>query len=77
MTFQQKLKWAMKKNNSLVCIGLDSMMEKIPAHLQKEQYPQFVFNKAIVDATADIVCAYKPTVHFMRQGERKGCRSSK
>lgn len=59
-----KLNSIIKKNNSLVCVGLDSAIEKIPSHLQKKRYPQFAFNKAIIDATATLVCAYKPNSAF-------------
>lgn len=59
-TFQQKLNALVVKNNSLVCVGLDSDVRKLPKHLESVTYPQFVFNKAIIDSTYDIVCAYKP-----------------
>ena len=55
---------AWQKNNSLVCVGLDSDMAKIPTHLQGLKNPLFAFNKAIVDATADLVCAYKPQIAY-------------
>jgi orotidine-5'-phosphate decarboxylase len=64
MKFQQKLDTIIHKNNSLVCVGLDSDITKIPLHLQSEKYPQFEFNKAIIDATQDLVCAYKPNSAF-------------
>ncbi|MDP1722937.1 MAG: orotidine-5'-phosphate decarboxylase [Candidatus Gottesmanbacteria bacterium] len=64
MTFQQKLDDIVSKNNSLVCVGLDSDISKIPEHTKKEKYPQFSFNKAIIDATHDVVCAYKPNSAF-------------
>ena len=66
-----KIKNIIQKNNSLVCVGLDSEFSKIPAHLQNEQYPQFSFNKAIIEATHDLVCAYKPnTAFYEAQGEK-------
>ena len=64
MTFYQKLDAIVQKQNSLVCVGLDSDVAKIPAHLQSDKTPQFTFNKAIVDATHDLVCAYKPNSAF-------------
>jgi orotidine-5'-phosphate decarboxylase len=64
MTFYQKLDSITEKNNSLVCVGLDSDTAKLPKHLTGEKYPQFVFNKAIVDATHDLICAYKPNSAF-------------
>jgi len=77
MNIIQKLNKRIDKVNSLLCIGLDSEIKKIPLHLQKEQYPQFVFNKAIVDATADIVCAYKPNSAFYEARGEKGMQELK
>ena len=59
-----------QENNSLVCVGLDTDPEKIPEHIREELNPMFVFNKAIVDATADLVCAFKPQVAFYSAVER-------
>ncbi len=50
--------WA--RNDSLVCVGLDPETERLPASIAGEASPIFQFNKAIIDATADLVCAYKP-----------------
>lgn len=49
---------------SFLCVGLDTDIKKIPAHLLKEEYPVFAFNKAIIDATADLCVAYKPNLAF-------------
>lgn len=59
MDFLSKLTAAQAKNNSLLCVGLDPDTGKLPQGLS-----QFEFNKAIVDATADLVCAYKPNSAF-------------
>lgn len=64
MNFQDKLNHIIKKNNSLVCIGLDPELEKLPKHLLNKKDPIFAFNKAIIDKTADLVCAYKPNIAF-------------
>jgi orotidine-5'-phosphate decarboxylase len=64
MKFQQKLDRIINKNNSLVCIGLDSDLNKIPVHIKTKQNSIFKFNKAIIDATHDLVCAYKPNSAF-------------
>lgn len=64
LTFQKKLDKIVKKNNSLLCIGLDSDFEKIPTYLKKEKNAVFKFNKAIIDKTHDLVCAYKPNSAF-------------
>lgn len=71
MSFGKKLEKIIKKNNSLLSIGLDPEMEKIPQHLQKYKDPIFNFNKKIIDATHDLVCAYKPQIaHYSVTGIR-------
>jgi orotidine-5'-phosphate decarboxylase len=49
-----------QRSNSLVCVGLDPEIERFPQHIAAQPSPIFQFNKAIIDATADLVCAYKP-----------------
>lgn len=61
---EQKLEQIIARNNSLVCVGLDSDVGKLPKHLRGQTNPVFAFNKAIVDATHDLVCAYKPNSAF-------------
>lgn len=71
MLFQQKLDKIVKKNNSLLCIGLDSDADKIPIHLKQKEYPIFEFNKAIIQSTSDLVCAYKPnSAYYEAQGAK-------
>jgi len=64
MTFRQKLEKIVDKNNSLLCVGLDPELEKLPKHLLRKKYPILEFNKQIIDATHDLVCAYKPNIAF-------------
>lgn len=64
MGFLQKLNAAIDQNNSLLCVGLDPDMAKLSPQLHDQPAPYFVFNKAIIDATADLVCAYKPNSAF-------------
>ncbi|MFC4764145.1 orotidine-5'-phosphate decarboxylase [Dyella koreensis] len=65
MHFMQSLQQAWTRNNSLVCVGLDPEPAKFPAHLQGRPDAVFEFCSAIVDATADLVCTYKPQIaHF-------------
>lgn len=59
MTFQEKLNLAVQKSNSLVCVGLDSDFDKLPEFIKSKEHPQFEFNKAIIDATHDLVNSYK------------------
>lgn len=59
MDFMEKLAQASRKNNSLLCVGLDTDPAWMP-----EGLGVFEFNRAIIDATADFVCAYKPNIAF-------------
>ena len=58
--FMAKLAQAWARNDSLVCVGLDPEIERFPSRIAGHASPIFQFNKAIIDATADLVCAYKP-----------------
>jgi orotidine-5'-phosphate decarboxylase len=58
--FVEQLQRAWDSNDSLVCVGLDPEIERFPAQFAEQPSPIFQFNKAIIDATADLVCAYKP-----------------
>ena len=49
---------------TFLCVGLDTDINKIPAHLKNEDEPIFAFNKAIIDATAPYCVAYKPNLAF-------------
>lgn len=62
--FAARLSQAWKTSNSLVCVGLDPDMAKIPARFASSSMPILEFNKEIVDATLDLVCAYKPQIAF-------------
>ncbi|MGC8519010.1 MAG: orotidine-5'-phosphate decarboxylase [Steroidobacteraceae bacterium] len=59
-TFVSRLRDSWARNDSLVCVGLDPEIERFPEHIAAHASPIFQFNKAIIDATADLVCAYKP-----------------
>jgi len=59
MNFIDKLTDAARKNKSLLCVGLDPDPKLMP-----EKVDVFEFNKAIIDATSDLVCAYKPNIAF-------------
>jgi orotidine-5'-phosphate decarboxylase len=58
--FIDNLAGSWQRSNSLVCVGLDPEIERFPRHIAGQPSPIFQFNKAIIDATADLVCAYKP-----------------
>ena len=53
-----------EKKKSVLCVGLDTDIKKIPKHLLTEPDPIFSFNKAIIDATVEYSVAYKPNIAF-------------
>lgn len=75
MKFLQKLEKAMEATNSLICVGLDPVLEKIPQRFQKSSDPYFAFNKWIIDETHEYVCAYKPNSAFYESLGAKGIES--
>jgi orotidine-5'-phosphate decarboxylase len=58
--FRTRLAACWSRSDSLVCVGLDPEIERFPRQVAEQPSPIFHFNKAIIDATADLVCAYKP-----------------
>lgn len=61
-----------KTKKSFLCVGLDTDIKKIPQHLLQEEDPIFVFNKAIIDATAPYCVSYKPNLAFYEAFGVKG-----
>ena len=64
MNFINKLSAAWASNDSLLCVGLDPDLARIPAHLQHQPDAIFTFCKAIIDATADLACSFKPQIAY-------------
>ena len=64
MKFFEAIAAAALKNRSMVCVGLDPDMSKLPECVKNTDKPFFNFNKAIVDATKDYVCCYKPQAAY-------------
>jgi orotidine-5'-phosphate decarboxylase len=62
--FSERLNKLMKQRNSLLCVGLDTDIERIPSFLLSEIDPLFSFNKEIVEATCENVSAYKLNTAF-------------
>ena len=77
MSFQTKLDAIIQKNNSLVCVGLDSDITKLPGNVKSQDNPQLTFNKAIIDATHDLVCCYKPNPAFYEARGNRGIKELK
>lgn len=63
-TFIEKLAHAQQKNRSCLCIGLDIVVANSPLPIQPYDEPMLPFARAIIEATQDLVCAYKPNLGF-------------
>jgi orotidine-5'-phosphate decarboxylase len=72
MNFIEKLENISRKSRSLVCIGLDPDPKLMP-----EKIGIYEFNKAIIEATADLVCAYKPNLAFYEALGEEGMEALK
>lgn len=72
MKFIEKLLNGSRKNDSLVCVGLDTDVEKIPKCVWGEGDHTFAFNREIINSTSDLVCAYKPNIAFYEALGSKG-----
>jgi orotidine-5'-phosphate decarboxylase len=64
-----------KQKKSYLCVGLDTDIQKIPAHLLKHKDPIFEFNRQIIDATHEHAVAYKPNIAFYEALGAKGWES--
>ena len=72
MNFINKLSAAWTANNSLLCVGLDPDLAKLPAELRDLPDGITTFCTRIVDATADLACAFKPQIaYFAALGAEK------
>jgi orotidine-5'-phosphate decarboxylase len=64
MDFINMLNAAWKSSNSLLCVGLDPDIPKLPPALREQKDGIATFCKAIVDATADLACSFKPQIAY-------------
>ncbi|TSA16104.1 MAG: orotidine-5'-phosphate decarboxylase [Betaproteobacteria bacterium] len=64
MKFIDRLRRAWAAQQSLLCVGLDPDPARFPRLLATSAHPIFEFGRAIVDATADLVCAFKPQIAY-------------
>jgi len=71
MTAHQKI---INKNISgkFICVGLDTDISKIPAHLKNDSDGVFKFNQAIIEATKDFAAAYKINFAFYERNGSEG-----
>ena len=64
MNFINKLSAAWTANDSLLCVGLDPDMAKLPARFQNDPQGIYHFCREIIDATADLACSFKPQIAY-------------
>lgn len=64
MMTRKELIAQIREKKSMLCVGLDTDLDRIPSHLLSEEDPIFSFNKAIIDATAQHAVAFKPNTAF-------------
>jgi orotidine-5'-phosphate decarboxylase len=62
--FYKLLSNSWEQKNSLLCVGLDPEVARLPKHIAKHKVPLFLFNREIIDATAQWVCAFKPQAAY-------------
>ncbi len=59
-----RLETSMERTGSLLCVGLDPELDRIPPVFRSDSHPLFAFCRALVDATAPFACAFKPNTAF-------------
>jgi orotidine-5'-phosphate decarboxylase len=64
MSFLERLAAASSRSASLLCIGLDPDVARLPSPLRGTTDPVYTFCAALIDATCDLVCAFKPNIAF-------------
>ncbi len=72
---REELVGQIREKESFLCVGLDTDIQKIPAHLQREKDPVFEFNRRIIDATEKYCVAYKPNLAFYEAMGPRGLES--
>lgn len=77
MTISEKYDERAKKINSLLCVGLDANFSKLPARFLEKEFPQFEFNKYIIEETNEYASAYKPNSAFYEARGDQGIKELK
>jgi orotidine-5'-phosphate decarboxylase len=63
-----------EKVNSLVCVGLDTDFSKLPPSYKEKEFPQFEFNKRVLDQTMEFASAVKCNIAFYEARGEKGLK---
>lgn len=72
---REQLVSVIRQKKSVLCVGLDTDVSKMPKHLMAEEDPVFAFNKALIDSTKDYTVAYKLNTAFYEAQGLKGWTS--
>jgi len=75
--FLKKLDALVEKNNSLLCVGLDTDTQKLSQSQNNISEPQYAYNKTLIDETYDLVCAYKLNSAFYEASGDQGIKELK
>ena len=76
-TFKEKIAAAIAKANSLLCVGLDPELSRLPKAISSKGNPFYEFNREIVDATAAAACCYKLQIaHYAAEGREEELKMS-
>lgn len=68
----EKLQIAEKRNDSILCVGLDIVADKMPKQIERSIEGMLSFNEAIIESTSDLVSSYKINFAFYEQYGRRG-----
>jgi orotidine-5'-phosphate decarboxylase len=74
MTALDKLNRRIDAVGSLLCVGLDADIDRVPAAFSNRDAPQYAFNRWLIDETHPYVCAYKPNIAFYEARGADGWR---
>ncbi len=74
MSFLDKLTAAIRRNGSKLCVGLDPTLDALPAGVERSAAGVLRFNQTIIEATADLACAFKPNLAFYETLGAEGWR---
>lgn len=75
LAFAGKLRACIERNNSLLCIGLDPELDSLPDGYSRDPVGVTAFNRTVINATQDLVCAYKPNLAFYEALGSDGLRA--
>lgn len=67
--FFDRLRERINTTDSIVCVGLDPDMQRLPDHLDEHELPRWAFNRRIIDATHEHAAAYKPNAAFYEDAD--------